>query len=138
LSDAPVKPAGDFSLSVQRRDSGDIATLSLRQSGEPERDKQSLVYTFTAVGGAALTYRPGDSFTAELPVRKGNRDLKLTWVTSRTAAFQFEKLMREPRLHESEQTATDGQQAVGVTVGVTDGKFPTVPAMIPVWPPEKK
>ena len=69
--------------------------VSLRQTGEPERDRQTLVYTFAVTTSKSLTYQPGDLFFAELPVRKGDRDLKLTWAASRTMSYQFERLLRE-------------------------------------------
>jgi hypothetical protein len=138
LSDAPVRPAGDLLLVHRKRDGDETTRVTLRLAGEPERDKQSLIYTFTATGNAAMTYRPGDTFFAELPMRKGTRDLKLTWASSRTLAFQFERLLREPRLHEPEQSNVDGLLAVGITVTVTDGQFPAVPPMVPIVRLEKK
>jgi GTPase SAR1 family protein len=132
LSDAPVRPAGELLLVHRKRDGDETTRVTLRQAGDPQRDKQSLLYTFTATGNAAITYRPGDTFFAELPMRKGGRDLKLTWASSRTLAFQFERLLREPRLHEPEQSNVEGLLAVGVTVTVTDGQFPTVPPMVPI------
>ena len=131
VSDAPVTPAGDLTLVERRRGADETSRITLHQSGEAERSKQGLVYTFTFTGTSTMTYRPGDDFVAELPVRKGKRELKLAWTSSRTAAYQFERLMREPRLHEPDQSNMEGSLAVGVTVTVTDGKFPVVPAMVP-------
>jgi hypothetical protein len=120
-----------LTLVLRKHGVDETVRRTLRQVGEPERDKQSLVYTFAATDNMAMAYRPGDSFFAELPVRKGSRELKLTWMNPRTAAFQFESLTREPRLHDLEQSAQEGLLAVGVKVSVTEGKFPTVPAMVP-------
>jgi len=97
-----------------------------------------VVYTFTAEGNPKLTYRPGDAFYAELAVRKGDRDLKLSWVSRRTNTFQFESLLLEPRLHAADQNVVDGLPAVGVQVKVTEGQFPVVPAMVPLVGVEKK
>lgn len=137
LSTPPVSPAGDLVLVHRPADGGAETRLALSMlknkdgtDKKPVRDGQSLVYTFVR-SGPAVTYRPGDTFFARLPVRKDRQDLRLTWVPARTAAFQFEALGREPRLHEPEQSNLDGQRAVGVTVTVTDGQFPAVPAMVP-------
>jgi hypothetical protein len=137
LSDSPIRPAGDLVLAHRPAAGGEPARLSLRPDGEPQRDKQTLVYTFVG-SGPAITYRPGDTFFAELPVRKGDRDLKLTWASSRTMSFQFERLAREPRLHAPEQSNVEGLLASGVTAAVTDGAFPVVPPMVPVVRFEKK
>jgi hypothetical protein len=137
LSDAPVRPNGDLVLE-QRKEGVAPIRVVLRQSGEPERDRQTLVYTFAATARQTLTYRPGDRFFAELPVRKGEQDLKLTWAASRTTSFQFESLLREPRLHALDQKNIDGQLAEGVVTTVTEGKFPSVPPMVPIVPFEKK
>jgi hypothetical protein len=136
LSDAPVRPNGDLVLVI--REGAEEVRITLRSTGDAERDRQSLVYTFTAQARSAVTYRPGDRFVAELPVRKGDRDLKFTWAASRTMSFQFERLLREPRLHSADQSNVEGLLAEGVTATVTEGKFPTVPPMVPIVRLEKK
>jgi hypothetical protein len=138
LSDAPVRPSGDLVLLHRKRDSNEPVRISYKLTGDPEREKQSVVYTFLASGNAKLTYRPGETFFAELPVRKGTQDLKLTWAGSRTLAFQFERLLREPRLHTPDQSSIDGLLAVGVVARVAEGTFPSVPAMVPVVGSAKK
>ncbi|MBO0700026.1 MAG: GTPase domain-containing protein [Zavarzinella sp.] len=137
LSDAPVRPAGDFTLVYRRAERGDPVRVALRPEGEPQRDKQSLVYTFSG-SGPGITYRPGDRLYAELPVRKGDRELRLTWSRARAESFQFESLQREPRLHAPDQNYLEGVIADGVTVAITDGKFPIVPPMVPAVRFEKK
>jgi hypothetical protein len=47
-------------------------------------------------------------------------------------SFQFERLVREPRMHTPEQSNVEGSPADGVVTTVTDGKFPTVPPMVPL------
>ena len=130
LSDAPVRPAGPLVLVHQKADGGEPTRVTLRAEGEPQRDKQSIVYTFA--GGSPVTYRPGDAYYAELPVKKGEQDLRFTWAASRTRSFQFETLLREPRMHAPAQSNVEGLPADGVTATVLEGKFPTVPAMVPV------
>ncbi len=138
LSNAPVRPMGDLTLVLRKRQGDEAIRLSLRLTGDPVRDKQSVIYTFTADGNPKLTYCPGDTFFAELALRKGERDLKLTWASRRTNAFQFESLLLEPRLHAADQSVAEGLPAVGVQVKVTEGQFPVVPAMVPLVGVEKK
>jgi len=137
LSDAPVRPNGDLVLDHRKNGVAPVR-VSLRQVGEPERDRQTLIYTFTAAASQTLNYVPGDGFFAELPVRKGDQDLKLTWAASRTLSYQFERLLREPRLHAANQSNVDGPLAEGVIVTVSEGKFPIVPAMVPIVSLAKK
>lgn len=129
LSNAPVRPAGDLAL-VHRPPGGESQRLTLRPQGEPRREKQSLVYTFVA-GGPGFSYRPGDAFHAELPVKVGDRSRQLTWASPRTLSFQFGALQGEPRLHAPDQSNVEGVAAVGVDAMVVEGKFPQVPAMVP-------
>jgi GTPase SAR1 family protein len=130
LSDAPVRPAGNLVLVHQPPGGGEPVRVTLRPEGEPQRDKQSVVYSFA--GGTAITYRPGDGFYAELPVKKGDEDLRFTWASARTLSFQFETLSREPRLHAPGQEVAKSFPAEGVVTTVADGKFPAVPPMIPL------
>jgi GTPase SAR1 family protein len=129
LSDAPVRPTGDLVL-VHQSPGAEPARVTLRPEGDPQRDRQSVVYSFA--GGTAITYRPGDTFYAELPVKKGDRDFKFTWASSRTLSFQFERLTREPRMHTPDQSNVEGLPAEGVATTVTDGRFPVVPPMVPL------
>jgi hypothetical protein len=129
LSDAPVRPAGDLVLIYRKADATDATRIAFRPDGEPQREKQSLIYSF-AGSGPAISYRPGDLFYAELPVRKGERDLKFTWGATRTTSFLFERLLREPRMHSADQSNIDGPLAEGVITTI-EGKFPVVPPMVP-------
>src|SRR5262249_11225456 len=133
LSDAAVRPNVDLVLEQRKEGLPPIRAL-LRQSGEPERDRQTLVYTFSTTARQTLTYRPGDRFFAEFPVRNRDQYLILTGAASRTMSFQFECLLREPRLYAADQKNIDGQLAEGVVTTVTDGKFPPVPPMVPIVP----
>jgi hypothetical protein len=128
LSDAPVKPAGDLKLYYRKAEGGDWTTISLKPDGE-QRDKQTVVYVFAGDGKA--TYRPGDTFYGELAVRRGDRDMRLTWYGGRTRSFQFECLVMPPRMHAPDQTYSDGPVADGVSLAVIDGTLPMVPPLIP-------
>ena len=128
LSDAPVKPAGDLKLYYRKAEGGDWTTVTLKPDGD-QRDKQTVVHVFA--GDGKVTYRPGDTFYAELAVKRGDRDMRLTWFGGRTRSFQFECLALPPRLHAPEQNYSDGPVAEGVSLAVVEGTVPTVPALIP-------
>ena len=128
LSDAPVRPAGEWKLYYRKAEGGDWTTISLKPEGE-QREKQTVVYVFAGEG--KVTYRPGDTFYAELAVKRGDRDMKFTWYGGRTRSFQFECLALPPRMHAPDQTYSEGPAAEGVSVAVVEGTLPIVPALLP-------
>jgi hypothetical protein len=138
LSDGPVRPAGDLRIVYRPEKATELAFISLHPEGDPQRDRQSLVYTFAAVKDAPIKYLPKELLFAELTVRKGDRDLKLTWYNPRTVCFQFENLAVTPRLHALDQSNAAGLLADGVSIAIVDGKLPAVPAMVPTVVLEKK
>ena len=131
LSDSLVKPAGDLVIAVKKPDGMEIKRVSFRADPESRREGQSMVFHFTPTGTSKMTYAPGDQITVELPVKKGERDWKLSWLGSRTLSFQFERLMREPRLHDAKTPATEGVLADGIGVQILEGTWPMVPALLP-------
>jgi hypothetical protein len=138
--DLRVRPVGK--LSVYHRSGGEARpTLSFRIRGEGRRDAKHRVtlYTLEPEGGATLTYRPGDSLWAELPLRdKDNRDMLFTWSACRSLVYQFERLVRSPRLHRKDQENTAGEIAEGVLLIVPEGGVPRVPDLLPVVKLEKR
>jgi hypothetical protein len=140
--DLKKRPVGR--LAVYHR-SGDETkpTLSFRILGEGRRDPRRRVTTYTLVpeGGTALTYRPGDLLWAELPLKDtaDNRDWLFTWSVCRSLVYQFERLVRPPRLHLKGQEATAGEVAdgVGLTIQPERG-VPRVPDLLPVVRLEKR
>jgi GTPase SAR1 family protein len=72
------------------------------------RDPQARIWTYPFEGKLQrLTYRPGDPFTVNLPLRNGRM---LTWTGSRTATYAFEALSRQPFLHDTNQRAETGEK----------------------------
>jgi hypothetical protein len=119
-------------------------TLWFKQLGEARRDDgdQSTRYTFVPEAGETLTYRlnykPGDTLWAELPVKSDGQDRLFTWSVCRSQVFQFERLVRPPRLHRKDQLPTEGELAEDVSLIIAVGIVPRLPDLIPVVKLEKK
>jgi hypothetical protein len=106
-------------------------------AGEGERDlaRRVTVYRFRPRDRQRLTYRPGEPLWASLQLRD---DQTLTWTRGHSTAFQFERLLRPPRLRPTNEPAGEGTLAEGVelTVVPADG-VPRVPDLLPVVRPAK-
>jgi hypothetical protein len=113
-------------------------TLWFKQLGDARRDDgdQSTRYTFVPEAGETLTYRlnykPGDTLWAELPVKVDGQDRLFTWSVCRSQVFQFERLVRPPRLHRKDQLPTEGELAEDVALIVAVGIVPRLPDLMPV------
>jgi hypothetical protein len=133
-----VKPAADAKLSIYHPGSaGEKPALVFEQSSEGQRDAPRRVwtYSFRPVAGQRLTYHPGDALWAQLPLRD---DWMLTWVRGRTLMYQFERLLRPPRLHRSKEAAVDGtlEKKIRLTISPAEG-VPRLPDLMPVVRLEK-
>ncbi len=129
LTDAVVKPDGSFTI-VHRRDGVDT-TINLVQSGNGERNGQTVSYKFKDAKADKITFKPGDTFYCQLKLKKDNRPLVLTWVDARTSTLALDAFTRLPYFHEPTQKATEGTLAEGVSVSLLEGTFPQLPSMIP-------
>ncbi len=132
--DLNVRPIGN--LTIQHRSASENkSTLTFAQRGAPQRDAKLRLtrYTFGAEAATTLSYKPGDTLWAELPVSKDaeGRDRQLLWSGCRSIVFQFERLQKPPRL-----TRTDGKDskvAEGVELSISPASgVPRVPALLPV------
>ena len=132
LGDGLIRPAGDLTITHRHGEKGELVRLVLKVRADPLREKQTVIYTFAASASAKISFHPGDEFFADLAVRQGDREMKFTWSSTRTASYKFERLAREPRLHEPAQKSVEGIVAEGVTATVSEGKFPSVPPLIPL------
>jgi hypothetical protein len=127
------KPAANAPLSIYHPASaGEKPALVLQPSAEGERDPRRRVwtYSFRVSEAQTLTYRPGDSLWAALPLRD---DWMFTWVRCHSLMYQFERLTRPPRLHQAKEEATRGtlEEEVRLTI-VPDDAVPRVPDLMPV------
>jgi hypothetical protein len=125
-----VQPAADTPLSIYHV-TADKPALVFKPSGDGERDARRRVWTYSFDAGNAerLIYRPGDALWATLPLRAKQQ---LTWVRCRSLTYQFQRLNRPPRLHQSEKEPISGPLAekVRLTITPADG-VPRVPDLMP-------
>jgi hypothetical protein len=133
-----VRPAGR--LTIYYRTGSDV--LTFRRFGDDQRDPRRRVtmYTFIPDAGKAIVYQPGDKLWAELPLKdSADRDLLFTWARSRSLTYQFERLLRPPRLHRKDQdnTAGDLKEDVVLTV-VPERGAPRLPDLLPVVELQKR
>jgi len=109
----------------------------LRLRGDPLRDEQRRQTTYTLASDmpTVLDYRPGDTIWAELTLRDpSGRDWQLSWWggANRSRLFQFERLVRAPRLHRLDERAEAGEVASGVRVEfVPPDGVPRLPDLFP-------
>jgi hypothetical protein len=127
LREQRVVPNGPLTITLTPR-GGPPETRTLNVRGEGVRQGATVVYTLAADADVRLTYRPGELLTAELPVRAGMQDLKLVWGPGGTDVFQFERLLREPKL----VRGGSSEPAAGVRLTPTAGTVvPPLPPLLP-------
>lgn len=135
--EAKVRPEGKFQ--VHHSSAGvEEAPLIFEPTGEERHDARQRVTRcgFQRVGEDSLLYKPGDAFWADLPVQHaGSGGWMLTWARSRSQVYQFERLVRPPRLHAKDKENTQGEVQEGISLEITpeDG-LPKVPDLMPVVP----
>lgn len=111
---------------------GDKPALVLQNTGEGRRDAARRVwtYTFRPEDSQTVTYKPGDELWATLAVGDGR---VFTWALSRSLVYQFESLLRPPRLHKADEPNTRGVLAEGVRLSIVpENGVPRVPDLLPV------
>ncbi len=128
LSLDKVHPAGPLSVATTSRGSS-TTTKRFKQVGEGVREGSITTYKLTAEGDRKITYIPGDTLRAELPVRSGNQDLKLVWVAVGSQTYPFDLFAREPRLVKASGVS---EPAVGVKLAPTPSSgWPHIPVLFP-------
>jgi hypothetical protein len=135
--DRNVVPAGALTVYHAAAGAEPVPALTFRLTDdEGHRDAQVRVtrYSFSRDMGAALVYRPGDVLYAVLPVKKdGQGDWALTWARSRSEVYQFERLVRPPRLHRKDQENTQGELLEDIQLAIQPAHgVPAVPDLMPV------
>jgi hypothetical protein len=112
--------------------------LNYEATGEESRDPRRRVirYVFQPVGEESLTYKPGDTLWADLPVLSaGSSGWMLTWARNRSRLYEFERLSRPPRLHPRDKENLEGETQEGILLEVTpEGGIPKVPDLLPEVP----
>jgi hypothetical protein len=129
-----IRPDGELKVH-QRQADGQSMIWTYEVVGK-ERDTQRGVtaYSLRPSDSAALFYRPGAELYAVLPMRDNdNREWQLTWARSRSQVYQFERLIRPPRLHRRDQDNIKGEIANGVAIlPAPPGAIPPVPDLVPI------
>ncbi|HEV3145241.1 MAG TPA: hypothetical protein VGZ47_15225, partial [Gemmataceae bacterium] len=125
-----LQPAGKLSVFLKAGDS--TQTLTFRKDREEHDPRGRLTsYDFVPEGAASLTFHPGETLWAELPLRDAsNAAWKLTWSQCRSRVYQFERLIRPPRLHRENQDSAKGELVEGARLLIPD--YPHVPDLLPV------
>lgn len=110
-----LKPAGDLTVTITDP-TGRPRVYPFEPTGTPQTGSDAVVHRFRLRAGAGpLVYVPGDGFSAELPLADGDTSYRLRWIDARTAAYQFDKLTREPTV-EAVGPGAVPQRAAGVRV----------------------
>lgn len=123
-----VVPSGPFVLSLTPR-VGSAVSRQFKQVGAGRREGSAMRYLFEADGDRKLTYHPGDELRAELVLRAGNQEYKLVWESGNSRTFQFDHLLREPRLV---KPGGSSEPATGVRlIPSTDSVLPRMPVLFP-------
>jgi hypothetical protein len=135
--DRNAVPAGTLTIYHATAGAEPVPALTFRLTDdEGHRDPHARVtrYSFGRERGAAVAYRPGDVLYAVLPVKRdGQGDWVLTWARSRSEVYQFERLVRPPRLHRKDQENTLGELLEDVQLAIQPAQgVPTVPDLMPV------
>jgi hypothetical protein len=135
--DAKVRPQGK--LLVHYFSGGERKPpLIFEPTGEERHDARRRVtrYGFQPAGDSTLRYKPGDTLWADLPVdNAGSPGWMLTWARNRSQVYQFERLLRPPRLHPKDKANTEGEIEEGISLEVSpEGGVPKVPDLMPVVP----
>jgi hypothetical protein len=130
-----LRPDGKLSV-VHRPREGDTAVLTFTVADKHHDAQRGLTtYTLRAEDKQLLLYRPGEELFAQLPARDAEgREQMLTWAISRSQVFQFERLVRAPRLHLPGQDNTQGQLMPGIRLMIAPGQgsIPPVPDLVPI------
>jgi GTPase SAR1 family protein len=133
-----VAPAGK--LAIYHSVGSDVrTTLNFKRHGEPVADPDEKItrYVFVPDSGETLTYRltyrPGNTLWADLPLKTSDKQDRLfTWSLCRSQMYQFERLVRPPRLHRADQQATDGDLILDAGLSISVGIVPRIPDLMPV------
>jgi GTPase SAR1 family protein len=129
------RPTDDYVIYL--RPAGSDGKSVAFEISERQHDAQRGVtrYQLRPVKSQSLTYHPGDALWATLALRdteNSDQEWALTWTRGRSLVYQFERLIRSPRLHRKGQDSLEGKLVEDVLLTVMDVPLPTVPDLVPV------
>jgi hypothetical protein len=126
-------PATNMALSIHHpRTETNGPAMVFEQDGDAKHDKDRrvMVYELDLKKGKRIVYLPGDDLWATLPLRN---NMQLTWTLNRSTMYEFERLLRPPRLHKADEPNEKGERLEGVRVMVSPPEgWPRVPDLLPV------
>jgi hypothetical protein len=141
--DRKLRPAGKLTVYHGPAHAPGLPALVFKlidDDGRRDPDRRITSYSFTRDTGVAFSYRPGDTLYASLPVKlEGAGDWLLTWSRCRSEVFQFERLVRPPRLHARDQDNLQGELVEDlVIIYLPEHGIPRVPDLLPIVKPKKR
>jgi hypothetical protein len=141
--DRKLTPAGPFTIYHATAGAEPAPVLTLRladDEGQRDPQRRVTVYSFLRSSGTDFVYRPGDMAYADLPVKKdGQGDWMLTWARARSEGYQFERLVRPPRLHRKAQENIEGDLLGDVSTSLLPERgVPKVPDLLPIVMSKKR
>jgi hypothetical protein len=125
-----LQPSGKLSVYLK---SGDATTTLTFRKERSDHDARARVttYDFVPEGPASLIFHPGDTLWADLPLRDAaNTAWIFTWSQCRSRMYEFERLIRSPRLHREDQDSATGDLVEGAALIIPG--YPRVPDLLPV------
>ncbi len=132
LREFRLRPESNFAINYRASGAAKASAVTFKMEGEGIREKNGMNYLFVADSSAsAISYAPGDALSAELMLKESEKSWQFSWIRSRTASYQFERLLREPKLHEPTKGVNSGDWADGVKLTVTEGAIPAIPDLLP-------
>jgi hypothetical protein len=130
---ADARPAAGASFEIYHpATTADSAAIVCELVGDPKRDdeKKLTTYTYRPRDRRSLVYRPGDELWATL---KLHDERSLTWSRGHSTVYQFERLLRPPRLHRTTEASDEGEleEGINLIIAPSDG-VPRIPDLMPV------
>ena len=124
-----LSPAGPLTVTVTPI-GGPPVVRSFGWQGGKDTSSRRTAHRFTPDGEARVIVRPGDGLTAEVPVRSGSAEFKLSWAAGGSNTFAFDRLTRPPVLV---PVAPPGppQDAGKTELVLPAGAVPAWPAVLP-------
>jgi hypothetical protein len=124
----PLIPAGPLTIALSPA-AGSSIVRTFKAAGEGTQQGLNTIYRLVPEQSEPMQYRPGSGLKLELPVRSGDQRFTLKWDEGSTKAYQFDRLVREPRLVTAAGT---GEPATGVALIPIPGSIiPRLPILLP-------
>ena len=104
-------------------------TFALDRSRTVDGPRDKRAHYLLKEGSGQFVFKPGDGFSGEQQLTRVAKTWLFVWSNERAASFAFDALAREPYM-ELPGAKEHGVTAEGVTLSV-EGRFPTVPVLVP-------